>query len=431
MPNEKKDLSDQRPYKKGTHLIHGKFRSKKWDYSHHVIPPLTASTAFRLDTSQRGAKGFFEFACDQVQHKRKVPIYIYDRLDEPTRGMLEENLAYAEGGKVCVTFASGMAAVSAACLVSLRTGDEILANDILYGCTYSFFTNWLPRLGIKVRFVDLTRDGYEKQVTAKTRMIYFESPINPNLRLVDIRRLVKKIAKLNSGRRSDFRMVTVIDNTFATPFCQRPLELGVDIVLHSLTKDIGGFGTDMGGAVMTRDTKYESPLLLVRKDFGGVLSPKSAWPILVYGLPTLETRMQRQQETALKVAKFLERHPRIEKTFYPGLRSYPQRELAKKQMRDFDGKFAPGSMIYFILKCGDGHAAERFIDRIAKEAYTVTLAVSLGQIRTLVENPFSMTHSSLPPAEKEKEGINLHGIRLSIGLEHPDDIIADLKRALG
>lgn len=430
MSHEKKDLSEKRPYKKGTHLIHGKFRSKKWDYSHHVIPPLTASTAFRLDTSQRGAKGFFEFACDQTQPKRKVPIYIYDRLDEPTRGMLEENLSYAEGGKVCVTFASGMAAVSAACLVLLRTGDEILANDILYGCTYSFFTNWLPRLGIKVRFVDLTREGYEKEVTPKTKMIYFESPINPNLRLVDIKGLVKKIQKINLNRRSDSRVVSVIDNTFATPFCQRPLEMGIDMVLHSLTKDIGGFGTDMGGAVMTRDTKYESPLLLVRKDFGGVLSPKSAWPILVYGLPTLETRMRRQQETALKVAKFLERHSRIEKTFYPGLRSFPQLRLAKKQMRDFDGNFAPGSMIYFILKCSDGHSAERFIDRIAKEAYTVTLAVSLGQIRTLVENPFSMTHSSLPPAEKEKEGINLHGIRLSIGLEHPDDIIADLTKAL-
>lgn len=431
MSHEKKDLSERHLYKKGTHLIHGKFRSKKWDYSHHVIPPLTASTAFRLDTSQRGAKGFFDFACDQTPQKRQVPIYIYDRLDEPTRGMLEENLAYAEGGKVCVTFASGMAAVSASCLVSLRSGDEILANDILYGCTYSLFTHWLPRLGIKVRFADLTREGYERQITAKTKMIYFESPINPNLRLVDIQQLVKRAKKMNATRHPDHRVITVIDNTFATPFCQRPLALGIDMVLHSLTKDIGGFGTDMGGAVMTRDQKYESPLLLVRKDFGGVLSPKSAWPILVYGLPTLELRMKQQQQSALKVARFLEKHSRIEKVYYPGLASHPHYRLAQKQMRDFDGNFAPGSMIYFILHCHDGHSTERFIDRIAKQAYTVTLAVSLGQIRTLVENPFSMTHSSLPSEEKEKEGVNQHGIRLSIGLEDSDDIISDLKRALG
>ncbi len=425
-----KDLSERRPYKKGTHLIHGKFRSKKWDYSHHVIPPITASTTFRLATSHRGAKGFFDFACDQTPQKRKVPIYIYDRLDEPTRGMLEENLAYAEGAEVCVTFASGMAAVSAACLVSLRAGDEILANDILYGCTYSLLTHWLPRLGIKVRFVDLTRDRYERQINARTRMVYFESPINPNLRLVDIRRLVQKVGRLNQRRHPDQKIVSCIDNTFATPFCQRPLEMGVDMVIHSLTKDIGGFGTDMGGAVLTGDPRYESPLMLVRKDFGGVLSPKSAWPILVYGLPTLPVRMRRQQETALKVARFLAKHPRVKEVFYPGLPSFPQYSLAQRQMRCYDNKFAPGSMIYFLVECHDKKSAERFIDRIAKQSYTITLAVSLGQIRTLIENPFSMTHSVLPAEEKEREGVDPHGIRLSIGLEEPEDIIADLDRAL-
>ena len=429
MARKPKDLSDQRPYRKTTHLIHGKFHSEKWDYRHHVIPPITSSTTFRLDTSHRGAKGFFEFACDTAQQKRHIPVYIYDRLDEPTRGMLEENLAYAEGSEICVAYASGMAAVAAACLVNVRGGEEILTNDILYGCTYSLFTNWLPRFGIKARMADLTRPGYEAGITPKTRVIYFESPINPHLRLVDMKRLVGLVRRENARRPKDRRIVTIIDNTFATPFCQRPIEQGIDLVVHSLTKDIGGFGTDMGGAVMGK-RHYESPLMLFRKDFGAVLSPKSAWPLLVYGLPTLAIRMKRQQETALKVARFLARHRRVEQVFYPGLPSFPQRALARRQMRCFEGKFAPGSMIYFLVKCHDKKSAERFIDRIAKQSYTVTLAVSLGQIRTLIENPFTMTHSSLPASEKTKEGVDPHGIRLSIGLEEPEDIIADLDRAL-
>ncbi|MBI2082997.1 MAG: aminotransferase class I/II-fold pyridoxal phosphate-dependent enzyme [Deltaproteobacteria bacterium] len=430
MKKERKDLSERRPYKMGTHLIHGKFHSKKWEYRHHVVPPLTSSTTFRLDTQHRGAHGFFDFACDHPTEKKHVPIYIYDRLDEPTRGMLEENLAFVEGSEVSVAFASGMAAVSAACLVSLKAGDEILANDILYGCTYSLLTNWLPRLGIKVHFADLTREGYEKSITPKTKAIYFESPLNPNLKLVDIGRLRKRVDQVNAKRNEDQKIVLIIDNTFATPFCQRPISLGVDIVVHSLTKDIGGFGTDMGGAVMASE-KYHNSLLLFRKDFGAVLSPKNAWPILVYGLPTLGLRMKQQQVTALKVARFLEGNPKVEKVYYPGLPSFPQLALAKKQMIDFDGNFAPGSMIYFLLKGKTEHEAERFIDRIAKDSYSITLAVSLGQVRTLIENPFSMTHSGLPEEEKRKKGVEPNGIRLSIGLEEPEDIISDLKRALG
>ncbi|MBI2068151.1 MAG: aminotransferase class I/II-fold pyridoxal phosphate-dependent enzyme [Deltaproteobacteria bacterium] len=413
MSGEKKDLSDRRPYKKATHLIHGKFHSKKWEYRHHVIPPLTASTAFRLDTSQRGAKGFFEFACDQTPQKRHLPIYIYDRLDEPTRGMLEENLAFAEGAEMAVAFASGMAAVAAACLVNLKAGDEILANDILYGCTYSLFTNWFPRLGIKVRFVDLTSEGYESAINDKTRVIYFESPLNPNLRLVDIRALHKVADRANQKREKDHKIVLIIDNTFATPFCQRPLSLGVDLVAHSLTKDIGGFGTDMGGAVVGSE-EHENALLLFRKDFGGVLSPKNAWPILVYGLSTLELRMKQQQEVAMKVASFLKDHSKVRSVFYPGLSDFPQADLARSQMTDFHGNFAPGSMIYFVLKGKDDHAAERFIDKIARDA----------------ENPFSMTHSGLPEEEKRRRGVDSNGIRLSVGLEDPDDIIMDLERAL-
>lgn len=188
----------------------------------------------------------------------------------------------------------------------------------------------------------------------------------------------------------------------------------------------------MGGAVVGSH-EYHEALLMYRKDFGGVLSAKSAWPILVYGLPTLATRTVNQQKTALKVAKFLERHPKVDRVYFPGLDSFPQHELAKRQMFSYDGKFAPGSILYFVLK-GDiesaTRAAERCIDHIAQNAYSITLAVSLGQIRTLIEEPFSMTHSALPADEKIAHGLFPGGIRLSIGLEDWHDIIEDLSKAL-
>jgi cystathionine beta-lyase/cystathionine gamma-synthase len=210
------------------------------------------------------------------------------------------------------------------------------------------------------------------------------------------------------------------------------MEHGIDVVVQSLTKNIGGFGTDMGGAVVG-PRLLEPDLLLYRKDFGGVLAPRAAWPPLVYGLPTLALRTREQMATALRVAQFLERHPRVARVSYPGLQSHPQHPLARRQMKDFDGEFAPGIMIYFLLR-GEGEAVRRlgarFIDHIAEHALSVTLAVSLGQIRTLIEHPSSMTHASVPAAVQEQSHIDPGGIRLSMGLEHPDDIIADLSAAL-
>jgi len=222
-----------------------------------------------------------------------------------------------------------------------------------------------------------------------------------------------------------------VDNTFATPYCQRPLTLGADLVCHSLTKNIGGFGTDMGGAVIGPHNYYNL-LMAYRKDFGGVLSPKNAWPILVYGLPTLGARLANQQKTAAKVAQFLESHPKVERVFYPGLESFPQKDLAHRQMVGYDGKFAPGSLLYFILKDapGSSRAADRLVDFVAQYAYTITLAVSLGQLKTLIENPYSMTHFNLPPEEKARCGIHPAGIRLSVGLEDWHDILDDLRDAL-
>lgn len=419
-------MTQKRKYQLRTELIHGRYRSKKWDYDHHVVPPMTASATFRLEGSQRGAAGFMKFACDRVNPDREVPIYIYDRLDEPTRGMLEENLAAAEGADCAVAFSTGMAAISAAFGVLTQAGEEVVAHRVLYGCTYSLLVNWLPRIGVKTTFVDLNDPAALKQVlTSRTRVVYCETPVNPNLELIDLGAVREALGQ------HEHRPLLVVDNTFSTPHCQRPLALGADIVVHSLTKGIGGFGTDMGGAVLAPE-KLRGLLMMYRKDFGGVLSPKAAWDFLVHGLPTLATRMDNAQKTATKIAKWLEQHPKIERVSYPGLESFPQARLARRQLTDPRGRFAPGAMIYFEVKDpkGDGHPGARVIDWIAEHAYSITLAVSLGQVKTLIEHPFSMTHSALPDADKEKGGVHPGGIRLSVGLEDADDLIADLDAAL-
>src|SRR5882724_9218603 len=335
-------------YRIRTRLIHGVSDSSRWDYDHHVVPPMSASTTFRLNSVYRGARGFAAFANEAAAITQQDPIYIYDRLDEPTRGMLEESLAQAEGGETAVSFATGMAAISAALGVTVQSEQEIVAHRIVYGCTYSLLTNWLPRYQITTRFVDLTDEAMLRaSLNERTRVVYFETPVNPTLQLIDIAAVRRVIDEINRER--DEPILIIVDNTFATPYCQRPLEHGTDIVVHSLTKDIGGFGTDMGGVVIAPH-ELHSRLLLYRKDFGGVLSSKSAWAFLVYGLPTLATRMINQQKSELKIAQFLEQHPQVKRVSYPGLESFPQRPLALRQMIDYRGQFAPGSLLYFTLK---------------------------------------------------------------------------------
>jgi methionine-gamma-lyase len=421
-------------YSKETHLIYGKAFTTKWDYNHHVVPPVSSSTTFRLDSVERGALGFSEFGHFSELPDSEPPIYIYDRLGEPNKEILEENLAAAESGETAVTFASGMAAISGIFGILTKSGDEIVAHKTLYGCTFSLLNNWYPRYNIKTVKVDLTNpNNLDEAITDKTKVVYFETPANPNLELIDIEAIVKKVAEYNKNRSEENQIKVVVDNTFATPFCQRPLEWGVDFVVHSLTKNIGGFGTDIGGVVIGKK-KYRDILMLYRKDFGGVLSSKSAWPIMVYGLPSLAIRMIREIDNAMKVAQFLAQHPKVEFVNYPGLPSFKFYELAKKQMRDFHGNFAPGNMIYFALKGNspeEGREKGRaMMNYIAQNAYTLTLAVSLGHVRTLIEHPGSMTHSMIPAEEQIKEGIDPAGIRMSIGLETADDIIKDLEDAL-
>ncbi len=433
---DKVPTQGDRPHSVEAHLIYGQMDDPLWDYSHHLLPPISSSATFRLDSAQRGAQGFMEFAhtTDEVQVKSKAPIYIYDRLGEPNKDMLEQNLAYAEGGDMAITFASGMAAIAGVLGMLTGSGSEIVAHKVLYGCTYSLLTNWYPRLKIGVKFVDFSNPAeVAAAITKHTRVLYMESPVNPTMRLVDLQAIAKIAREANIGRVVEDRVCTVVDSTFASPFCQRPIAHGIDFVVHSLTKAIGGFGTDIGGVVVGPRWSHDM-LMLYRKDFGGVLSSKAAWPVLVVGLPSLSVRMRQMQATAQKVAEFLETRPEIERVLYPGLASFPQLELARRQMVDFDGNFAPGSMVYFVMKGANAHEslkrAERFINHVAQSAYCITLAVSLGNIRTLIEHPGSMTHSAFPADEQVAKGLDPGGVRLALGLEKPDDVIRDLAASL-
>lgn len=414
-------------------MIHGpELVSDKWDFSHHVNPPQSSSVTYSVSSSERGAAGFIQFA--NLEKANEKPILIYDRLEEPDRGMLEERIALAEGGEFCATFATGMAAISAALGVLVKTGEHIIAHHTLYGCTYSLLSHWFPRDGKEVTFANvLNMKELEKLIKKQTRVIYFETPSNPILEIIDIKKVREFVDEINKKRSKEEKIWIVVDNTFSTPLCQRPIQFGADVCVQSLTKGVGGFGTDMGGAVVC-SKELEQAVLVYRKDFGGVLAPKSAWPILVYGLPTLQIRMKKQQETAMKVAEYLEKHPKIEKVAYPGLKSHPQHEIAKKQMVDPDGNFAPGSMLYFIIKGSHAEAAKagaKVIDYLAEKSLVITLAVSLGMVKTLIEHPSSMTHAPIPVSEQAKFGIDPGGIRLSFGIEDPRDIIEDLETALG
>lgn len=341
--------------------------------------------------------------------------YMYGRRHNPTQTVLEKRIARLEGADAAMATASGMSAIASVLWTLLKAGDEVVIDHTLYGGTYALFTQGLTKFGVTVRKVDMTLpERVEEALSARTRVVYLETPANPNLRLVDIAetaRLVRAVAP---------DAVIVVDNTFATPRGQQPLKLGADLVVHSATKFLGGHGDLLAGLVagpadLVTRVRNEG----LRYLNGGTISPMTAFLVL-RGLKTLELRMQQHTRSAQAVAELLEAHSAVESVSYPGLASHPQHALGQRQM------LLSGGLIAFEMKRGLD-AGKKFMNRLK----LVTLAVSLGDAETLVQHPASMTHSNYTPEERARQGIGEGMLRLSIGLENTPDIIADIEQALG
>jgi len=370
-------------------------------YGSHTIPIYQTST-FVFESAEEGASRF------SGQKKG----YTYARMmpNTPTHAALVEKVASLEGGESGQTFSSGMAAITAVALSLLKKGDQIISTDVVYGCTYGLFSSIFTRFGIEVSFVDTSDlEAVAEALGKKTRMIFLETPANPTMTVCDIR----AISKLGQ----EAGAVTVVDNTFASPRFQRPLALGADVVLHSCTKYIGGHADLLGGIVIGEEEFVEEMAPVVHNT-GGTMAPLEAW-LCIRGLKTLHLRMERHASNAMKVARFLEGHPKVAWVRYPGLASHPQHEVAKKQMSGF------GGMLSFGIK-GGIEAGRRLMDGVE----LCSLAVSLGAVDTLIQHPASMTHADVPAAVRKKTGITDDLVRLSVGIEDAEDIIADLDQAL-
>jgi methionine-gamma-lyase len=367
----------------------------------HTTPIFQTST-FIFKNAEQGAA---RFAGEESG-------YVYARIppNTPTHEVLAEKFAELEGGEAGQTFASGMAAITAIVLTALKQGDHLISTDVIYGCTYSLFSQVLLGLGIDVSFVDTSEtENVKRAFKPETKMVFLESPANPTLTVCDIAEIAG-IARENGA-------LCVVDNTFATPYFQRPLELGADLSLSSCTKYIGGHA-DLLGGIVAGNKNFINRMSSVVGYTGGIMGPHEAW-LCIRGLKTLHIRMERHAENAMKVAKFLESRPEVEWVRYPGLPSHPQYELARKQMSGFSG------MLSFEIKGGIG-AGRRLMDKVK----LCSLAVSLGATDTLIQHPASMTHACVPLAVRKRVGITDGLVRLSVGIEDSEDIIADLKQAL-
>ncbi|MBU6475201.1 MAG: PLP-dependent aspartate aminotransferase family protein [Alphaproteobacteria bacterium] len=338
--------------------------------------------------------------------------FVYARGHNPTRHAFERCIADLEDGTAGFAFGSGLAAMCAV-LDLLPVNAHMIASDDLYGGSYRLFERVRKQsAGLKVTYVDMTKpENLEKALTPETRMLWLESPSNPLLKLIDLD-MATAFAKKN-------RLISVADNTFATPWNQKPLGFGADIVVHSITKYIGGHSDIIGGVVVVGDNaELADRLKFIQNSTGGILGPFDSF-LALRGVKTLDVRMERHGASALKIARWLERHPKVKKVYYPGLVSHPQHVLAKKQMRGF------GGMVTAVVK-GDLEASRRMLSACK----IFTLAESLGGVESLIEHPAIMTHASIPKQEREKLGISDGLIRLSVGIEDADDLISDLSAAL-
>ena len=340
--------------------------------------------------------------------------YIYTRLGNPTITAVEEKIASLENGEAAVAAASGMGAISSALWSALKAGDEIVADKTLYGCTYALMSHGLTQFGVSTKFVDLTDpETLKTALTEKTRVVYFETPCNPTLKILDIERLASIAHEYNPG------ILVIVDNTFCTPYIQRPLDLGADVVVHSATKYLNGHGDVIAGFIVGKEDYIMKCRMFGLKDMtGATLSPFDAF-LIARGLKTLDIRMERHCANAKKIAEFLVQHPAVAKVYYPGLESFEGYEVAKKQMK------LPGGMISIELNA-DRAATAACINKLQ----LCTIAVSLGDAETLVEHPATMTHSTYTAEALAYAGIPEGLVRISVGLEDPEDIIADFKAVL-
>ncbi len=379
--------------KKETKMIHG---------GQHLEPPYNALMTPIYMSSSYGQEELGNYGP-----------YAYSRTENPTRTALEKSLASIENGIDAIAFSSGIAAVDAA-LRLLKSGDHIIATKDIYGGSYRLFTQLLEQLGLQFSFVDLQDlEGLKDHFQANTRMVWVESPTNPLVKIVDISEIVKITKSIDPS------ILVGVDNTFASPYLQQPLDLGADISMHSATKFLSGHSDVILGALVVKDVELGKKLHFIQNAAGAIPSPMDCFLVL-RGIKTLHLRMQRHCENAAQIAEFLRAHPKVEKVYYPGFKDHYNHQIAKKQMTSF------GSMISFVPKSSDLESTKILV----KKLKIFCLGVSLGGVESLVGHPVTMTHASVPKEEREALGIVDGLIRLSVGVEAVEDLIADLNGAL-
>ena len=359
-----------------------------------VMPPIYQTTTY-AQTTPGGHKGFE-----------------YSRTHNPTRQALEKALASIENGKHGLAFGSGLAAIDAV-LKLLKPGDEVISTNDLYGGSYRLFTKIFEGFGIKFHFVGIDNvQTVEDTINANTRLIWVETPTNPMMNVIDI----KAVAQVTQKH----KIILAVDNTFASPYLQQPLDFGADIVMHSATKYIGGHSDVVLGALIVNDDDLAKRLSFIQNASGAICGPMDSF-LTLRGIKTLHVRMQRHSENGRAVAEYLSNHPKIQNVYWPGFENHPNHQVAKAQMKDF------GGMLSFVPKGADFDAAIRIIENLR----VFTLAESLGGVESLAGHPASMTHASIPRVEREKSGVVDSLIRLSVGIEDAQDLIDDLEQAIG
>ena len=375
-----------------TKTIHG---GQEHDKAYGAVMPPIYQTSTYAQSTPGGHKG-----------------YEYSRTHNPTRNALENSLASIENGKFGLAFGSGLAAIDAV-LKLLEPGDEVISTNDLYGGSYRLFTGIYEKFGIKFHFIGMENASkIEDYINENTKLIWVETPTNPMMNVIDV--------KATSAIAKKHNVLLAVDNTFATPYLQQPLDLGADVVMHSATKYIGGHSDLVMGALVVKDKDLADRLYYIQNASGAVCGPQDSF-LALRGIKTLHIRMQRHCENGKAVAKYLNNHPKIEKVYWPGFENHPNHDIAKSQMKDF------GGMVSFVTKGNDYDEAIKIVENLK----VFTLAESLGGVESLAGHPASMTHASIPKEEREKTGVVDSLIRLSVGIEDEEDLIKDLKQAIG